>query len=103
MISEGRAGTLGVLTGNTGVEGRERDAKNLRGFSGLIRCDSNFARPLATAPLGMLIPLMSFSNDLSLFTELPITDLSSLWLEEKIFVTLSITVPRVMPILTFDS
>lgn len=36
MMSED-AGTFGVLTGKIGVEGRDREAKNLSGFSGLIR------------------------------------------------------------------
>ena len=36
MMSED-AGTFGVLTGKIGVEGRDLEAKNLSGFSGLIR------------------------------------------------------------------
>ena len=36
MTSDG-AGTLGVFTGKIGVDGRDREAKNLSGFSGLIR------------------------------------------------------------------
>ena len=112
-ITSDGAGTLGVLTGKMGVPGRDREAKNLSGFSGLMRWDSNFARPLATAPFGILIPLMSClstapvpaaarPSDLSLFTWLPMI-VRSLLEEEKMFVTLSITVPLVMPILPFPS
>ena len=36
-ITSDGAGTLGVFTGKIGVEGLEREAKNLKGFSGLIR------------------------------------------------------------------
>ena len=100
MISDG-AGTLGVFTGKIGVEGLEREAKNLKGFSGLIRWDSNLALPLATAPLGMLIPFISLSLSFSLFTWLPMI-VESLELE-NMFVTLSITVPLVIPILVFPS
>ena len=35
MMSED-AGTFGVLTGKIGVDGRDLEAKNLSGFSGLI-------------------------------------------------------------------
>ena len=110
MMSED-AGTFGVLTGKIGVEGRDLEAKNLSGFSGLIRWDSNLALPLATAPLGMLIPLMSgfcplssFSDPLfSLFTLLPMIVGSLLWELEKMLVTLSMTVPLVMPMLPLPS
>ena len=37
IMSDGREGTFGVFTGKMGVEGREREAKNRRGFSGLMR------------------------------------------------------------------
>ena len=100
------AGTLGVLTGKIGVEGLEREAKNLSGFSGLIRWDSNLARPLATAPFGMLIPFISgfpsFST-FSLFTLFPMIVAASLWELEKMLVTLSMTVPFVMPMLPLPS
>ena len=42
--------TFGALTGRSGVAGLDREPKKRSGFSGEIFCDSNFARPLATAP-----------------------------------------------------
>lgn len=50
------AGTLGVLTGSIGEFVLDRLPKNLEGFSGPL-LDSNFARPLATAPAKNLIEI----------------------------------------------
>ena len=49
QITKGQR-TFGALTGRSGVAGLDREPKKRSGFSGEIFCDSNFARPLATAP-----------------------------------------------------
>ena len=69
------AGTLGVLTGSIGELVRDRDPKNRDGFSGLTFfsafVDSNFARPLATAPekIGGKVKFHSISLNRTRFSD----------------------------------